>query len=284
MSWREQIFTVGEPNSLNGVLTLPDEDSQGEVALILLNSGLMHHVGTCNLSVKIARIVVQQGVPTCRFNFSGIGDSRARSFSGSHEEREVSEIQEVMDELSSQFGYSSFMLLGLCSGADAAFAAAKIDARVVGIVQIDPHCVRSMKWYFYKYYRKITDNSFWRRVYRRITGQKLWFDGLAKEFLEEIDGPNRHQFDKETFAAGYAQLVQREVSTLVIMTSGQKGCYNYEGQFREVFGLNVFGAALEEHYLKQTRHIISEPEDQILVTNWVKSWVSEVSSNRMSLT
>ncbi len=270
MSISEQVLLIGEPRPLAGVLSVPRQSASTSRILVILNSGMMHHVGTCNLSVRIARNVADLGMTVYRFDFSGIGDSRVRSHPGTHEEREVSEVREVLDALAQQ-GFSEFWLCGLCSGADSALATAVVDERVQGIVQIDPGCYRTPGWYFHHYLQKVTRSENWIRLFRRIKGEQVWFEGLPEEFLEDLDDQARHEFDRNWLVESYHGLAARGARTLVIMTNGQSDCYNYQGQFQQVFG--PFGETLGEYYLPDTRHIISEPGDQILVTELITNCV-----------
>jgi len=268
----ERMLTIGGPPPLAGILSEPAPGDPARETLILLNSGMMHHVGTCNLSVKIARRTASLGTLAYRFDFSGIGDSRSRSFAGSHEEREVSEVREVMDELTRRTGAERFLLCGLCSGADAAMATAVVDDRVAGIAQIDPYCFRTGRWYLRHYLARVREREAWSRLFRKLRGGPVAVDGLPREYLEEIDEQERHDFDKGGLTSGYRSLVERGVRTLVIMTEGQSFCYNYEGQFRDVFARVPFGTLLDEHYLPSTRHTIIEPDDQAFVTDLISDW------------
>lgn len=278
----ERILTVGGPPPLTGILSEPTGGNSSRTTLILLNSGMMHHVGACNLSVSIARRTASLGTPAYRFDFSGIGDSRSRSFAGSHEEREVSELREVMDELSRRIGSERFLLYGLCSGADAAMAAAVVDDRVAGIAQIDPYCFRTARWYLRHWLLRVRDREAWTRLFSRLRRAPVAIDGLPREYLEELDEQERHGFDKSWLTSGYSDLVQRGVRTLVVLTEGQSFCYNYEGQFREVFARVPFGALLAEHYLPHTRHTITEPDDQVFVTRLISDWgVADLAADRV---
>ncbi len=75
----ERIVKIGKPQPLVGLLTEPVNPDPGAPAVLILNSGVMHHVGTCRMSVRLARAFADQGVAALRFDFSGIGDSPSRS-------------------------------------------------------------------------------------------------------------------------------------------------------------------------------------------------------------
>jgi len=274
MIYSERIISVGTPVPLIGVFTSSEKVATKSPALILLNSGLMHHVGTSNLSVKLARSVAKIGIQSFRFDSSGIGDSGTRALGVSHEERLVSEIREIMGKLSIQEGITQFVLCGLCSGADSALSAAAMDPRVVGIVQFDPMCFKTLKWYFYHYYPKILDIKCWVGLIKRLLGAQVSTDDLPSDYLlPELLNETGREPDRQVLTSAYKELVRRGVRILVVMTSGQEGCYNSHGQLREAFGKVNFGSLLEEHFLPQTTHIITEPEDQVFVVDLVMRWL-----------
>ncbi len=273
MTYSERVISVGVSTPLSGVFTTPGSTPTKSPVLILLNSGLMHHVGSCNLSVKLARTVAKNGIRTYRFDSSGIGDSETRAFGGSHEGRLVGEISEVMDELALQEGITRFVLCGLCSGADAALATAAVDPRVVGIVQLDPMFFRILKWYFCHYYPRVLDINCWLRGFRRLFGRDVPSEDLPSDYLlPDLLEDTRRDPDRQSLTSAYKELVSRGVHVLIVMTTGQKDCYNSRGQFCEAFGKVNFGSLLEEHYLPQAQHIITEPEDQEFVINLVRHW------------
>ena len=276
MTYSERVISVGVPTPLSGVFTTPGSTPTKSPVLILLNSGLMHRVGTCNLSVKLARAVAKNGIRTYRFDSSGIGDSETRAFGGSHEGRLVSEISEVMNELSSQEGVTQFVLFGLCSGADAALATAAVDPRVVGIAQLDPMFFRILKWYFCHYYPRVLDIYYWLGKINRLFGRDVSSENLlslpSDYLLPDLLEDTRCDPDRQSLTSAYEKLVSRGVHVLIVMTTGQKNCYNSRGQFCEAFGKVNFGSMLEEYYLPQAQHIISEPEDQEFVINLVRHW------------
>jgi hypothetical protein len=78
---KESAAVFGRDRSLIGVLsergtTGLNEDSK--TGVLLLSSGLDHHVGPNRVYVKLARRLADNGMPVFRFGFSGIGDSGPR--------------------------------------------------------------------------------------------------------------------------------------------------------------------------------------------------------------
>ncbi|MCH7653577.1 MAG: alpha/beta fold hydrolase, partial [Chloroflexi bacterium] len=143
---REEAVLFGKGGSLVGVVT-DQETSKGPgdgVAVILLNSGVLHHVGPGAIYVKIARLMAKLGFTSLRFDYSGIGDSGVRMDDVPFETSSILEAQEAMDYLEATRGVRRFILMGICSGAVASFEAAEADERVVGAVLMNPRSFGEM--------------------------------------------------------------------------------------------------------------------------------------------
>ncbi len=136
---REKAVLFGHTTPLVGIVTYPPapESQEHLPAILLLNSGLVHRVGLNRLHVKIARQLAAMGFVVFRFDFSGLGDSPARTDVLPFRESAICETQEAMDFLQTHSGVKHFILMGICSGAILAFKTACSDPRVAGAVLIN---------------------------------------------------------------------------------------------------------------------------------------------------
>lgn len=137
---REIAANIGPGGTLVAITTVPGDgsDSGGTLpAVVLLNSGLIHRVGPNRLYVKLARALAAEGFVVTRLDLSGIGDSAARTDSLVFEKSAVDETQVAMQYLREHFGARSFVLGGICSGADVAFMTARESEDVIGAVLIN---------------------------------------------------------------------------------------------------------------------------------------------------
>jgi hypothetical protein len=74
----ESTLCFGAEQSLIGVLARPGEAlGPARVGCLLLNVGVNHRIGPRRLNVKLARALAGLGIPSLRFDLSGVGDSRA---------------------------------------------------------------------------------------------------------------------------------------------------------------------------------------------------------------
>ena len=129
----ERALMFGDQQKLIGVLAVPAEIMPERPAMILLNAGIIHHVGPTRLYVELARELAGRGFLVLRFDFSGIGDSPTRVDQLPFEQSMVLEARSAMDSIQQQFDVARFCLMGLCDGAVASFRTACADERVSGI-------------------------------------------------------------------------------------------------------------------------------------------------------
>jgi len=126
---------------LFGVLTEATAPAQRPRAtVILLNAGAVHHIGNNRMYVTFARAWAARGLTVLRLDVGGIGESGPAP--GNQENdvyatTVVADIQTAMRELGAR-GPSRFLLVGLCSGAYAAFRAALVGGPIVGCVMMNP--------------------------------------------------------------------------------------------------------------------------------------------------
>lgn len=140
---KETALLFGPSRSLVGIVSEPAEPRQADSrpAVLLLNAGLVHRVGPQRIYVKMARHLTILGFTVLRFDFSGIGDSKARRDHLPFVDSSVAETCAAMDWLHRLRGVERFMVIGICSGAAVSFATACRDSRIVGVLLINPAAV-----------------------------------------------------------------------------------------------------------------------------------------------
>jgi pimeloyl-ACP methyl ester carboxylesterase len=125
---------------LFGVLTSPaTRDGSSRPAIALLNIGANHHVGSNRLYVSMARAWARRGFHVLRLDFPGIGDSPAaagRRENDVYSSHLIRDTKAAIDFLEAS-GAENIVLVGLCSGAYAAYHSAVADPRVSDLVLIN---------------------------------------------------------------------------------------------------------------------------------------------------
>src|SRR5207244_10324760 len=112
--------------------------------------GGSRRLGAGRRRVRCAGRRAGDGFATLRFDFSGIGDSEPRP------ERIVpdgvrQDLNDALSYLQAAVKATSFVLVGLCSGANASLRYARLHAGVVGAVLLDPHSYKTPGYYLRHY-------------------------------------------------------------------------------------------------------------------------------------
>ncbi len=274
----ERAVQFGTQATLAGVLTEPSGDArEGAPAMVLINSGILHKVGSCRLYVMLARTLAEAGYITLRFDLSGLGDSDVRRDALSFEQSSVLETIDAMDYLQRVRGVSRFVLAGLCSGADVAHMTAIGDARVVGMASIDARTHVTPAYWWHNYAPKLLDGSAWKRWISVRFGA-----GRRARRLAETAAPDESSFEMPTYireipprdemARDLRTIVGRGTRLLYLFTDGLD-FYNHEGQHRRAFRDVPFGSGMTECHLRGADHIVTDLALQRRVIDLHVEWM-----------
>lgn len=281
---REKAVRFGKTKALVGIVTEASNGAArgGAPAVIMLNSGILHHVGACRLHVKLARTLAPAGYTVMRFDHSGIGDSDARRESLPFETSAVLDVQEAMDYLTTTKGAQQFVLMGLCSGADMSFKVAGADARVVGMMQLDAWAYRTPGYWLRHYGNRVLKLTVWTQWLRRTLA---W---VARRSGTEGTAPTRPDADamtpeyrrvfppREVVAADLRKLLQRGVRFFNVFSGGQGDHYNHRAQYARSFREVAFGDQVRVEYIPTADHLFTALDHQAYVANasleWMHRW------------
>ncbi len=275
---REKVVRFGRETKLVGILSEPPPSAVAaeRPAVLLVNSGILHRVGACRFHVRLARRLAEEGVTALRFDFSGIGDSEVRRDDLAFERSAVAELREAMDQLTGSKHARSFAVIGLCSGADMAFAVALEDPRVVGIGVLDPFAYRTPRYFVHHYGPRLLQASAWANfVRRRLTRGRSPAPASNEALPEELDLPTyvRDFPPRERAEQDLRALLARDVRLCAIFSGGQGDHYNYEGQFADAFRSLDFAGRLLERHLPDADHIFTGLDHQRQVLDLLAGWL-----------
>lgn len=282
---REKGVRFGASASLVGVLTeaAPNTPTTGRPAVIFLNSGILHRVGSCRLHVRMARAFSAAGFHSLRFDFSGIGDSDQRRDSLPFEESAVVETREAMDYLAKAKGVQTFILIGLCSGADMAHETAVADTRVAGLLMLDAWAYKNFGYKLRRYGPKLLDVGAWRNSlgirWRMLRGthkdSRICIPGSegveyeVPKYVRVFPPRERVERDLQGFVA-------RGIAMYNIWTGGLEE-YNHEGQHASTFRKVRFGKLLREEHIPGADHILTGLDHQTRVISSAVAWATELA-------
>jgi pimeloyl-ACP methyl ester carboxylesterase len=219
---KESCCQFGPGRALAGILSEP-ESAIPRATVVLVSSGVTPKFGPFRLYAALARRLVTEGFRALRFDLGGIGDS-SQAFEGQPlEQRTLLQIAAAIDYLDGRFRSDRVVLAGLCSGADDSFRYAEHDARVSGVVMVDPFAYR-------------TPGFGWRHFRYRATRRLLRTVGMYRPL------PNRGSslVDYQHLPHGESSrilkvLLARKVRLHFVYTAGMNEHFNHEGQLSLMF-------------------------------------------------
>lgn len=264
----EHPLQFGGPLNLSGIVTLPDRSPSSPCALILLNSGMMHRVGSGRTSVELARQAAARGLLAFRFDLSGIGDSPSRTHFVEERTRINEEINQAIDLLQHQYAVQTVYLYGLCSGAQNAFhyAVADTGSRVSGLIGIDQYAYPTLQFYCRHYIPKIIRSKSWLSLIKQIVG---FSRNTTSEQTIWPSRPPRAEVQK-----GYQQLVERGLRHYMIYTGSWRELYNYPRQLFDMFPKVDFNQLMTIDFIREASHTLPEPRYQQQVITRILDWIT----------
>lgn len=277
---REQALSFGPEDALVGVWTEPRGAASrdaGRPAVLMLNSGVVHHVGIWRLHVRLARALARRGFSSLRFDLSGIGDSNIAQPASNLSEMVARDVDAAIDHVREARGVPSVALLGLCSGAHDAIEAAVRRRDVTGVIAID----------------LIADLQNWQHrvahVRKRVFNAESWRNalpltgfGAAEPLLEtaeetEAPGPTlgvRDTVPRGELATSLERLLGRDVGLLFVFSAGLEENYNHAGQFAEVLPEVAAHPAATNHFFPDADHTFSDTAQQAALIRLIVDWLS----------
>jgi dienelactone hydrolase len=172
-----------------------------------------------------------------------------------------------MDYLQCRCDIHSFVLFGLCIGADNAHAVALRDSRVAGAIFLDGHGYRTWRSYIEHYLPRVWRPRAWLNFLHRSLAppkqaiEKFGVHGQRKPFGTRLEVQREIQ-----------ALVDRNVQLLYVYTGGGSKYYSYAGQFNDMFnGLDV-RSNIEVEYYRNADHTYTFAEDRELLLARVIEW------------
>ncbi len=261
---------LGDGHQLFGIRTLPTGIRPSKHGVIILNSGLLHHVGPFRLNIDLADRLAKDGYAVICLDQSGKGESPRRK--GMNRQQSVLlDYDDAMAELS-QYGISHAVLIGLCSGADDASLITSHRETVSGIVALDGYARRNFRYYLKHvvthYGRRIFSLASWFRFLRRKASQTAT-DGVN----EELDDITIRNWGSDSEMLGqYSRFLGSGGKLLAIFTTGQD-YYNHLGQLAAEISVPPETGMVEEVYYADADHTYSLASHRTRLLDQINKWM-----------
>jgi pimeloyl-ACP methyl ester carboxylesterase len=274
-AFAERVFQWGLGGHLVAVWTPPSGPAR-ETTLVMLNAGVIHRVGAHRLHVKLARSLAARGYGSLRFDFSGLGDSRWPPDAQDFRSQAQRDVQTVLETLAQQTRVERFALLGICSGAAHAQAAAVADPRVKGIFLVDGFSYPSWRG---------RASFAWRMV--QVYGWPVFVRKLLRQAVKTLRPPGRHAGEAPPtvddnspmrsaadFSADMQQLANRGVAVTMMFTGSVLESFGHARQLHDVFAGQPWLAQVRCLFEPSVDHTLTLRESQQLLLDRVIEWLS----------
>ena len=240
--------------------------------ILLINSGLLPHIGPYRLYVRLARQFASLGFNTLRFDLSGIGDSERSKDNISNDDRDMRDIDSVVDYLEQNYDQRQFIIMGICTGAANAHKAMTRDERIVGAVCIDGYYFLTHRYYINKFAPKLIRLNSWITLGKRA--KKM----ICSKFkTHSVTAPKSIVYrwthsPKLKISDDYKSFIKRNVNLLCVFTGSWR--YNYPGQMADAFKHILFGDNIKVVYMEDAEHMFPLMEDRQKLAEVIMSWLS----------
>ncbi len=273
---KERPISFGSHGGLVGVACEPDGGpAPGAPGFLFFNIGLNHRVGPQRVQVELARALAGIGIPSLRFDLSGLGDSEPRAEVQSEEERVVLDMKEAMDALQKRCGTSAFVLVGLCSGTDGVYAASRQDPRVQGGLYIDGYAYADAGYAMRQRLERLRDVLNLRRWQRFIGRRWRLLTGRAVERDVETGGAepifDRTYPTRDEFRSALDAFLGRGMELLFVYT-GQAYFLDRRSQFASMLGWKALPERIGVEYWPECDHLFTTARMRRKLVDRVVDW------------
>ncbi len=272
-------IVFGNYEHLLGVWQPSITTSQSDTAAILVTPGMLHHVGPFRFYVDVANDLARRGIPSLRFDISGIGESFGVGVGGRSIDRAADEISQAIDWIFANTKMQKIVLFGLCSGADDSLHAAVRDHRVTAVVPMDGCGYRTPAYYWHRFrghhLHRILRPKKWWDVARRLLGQS----NTAPRSLQQ--GDDIREFPpRETAVTELSELADRKTRLHFVYTGGVGMYYSYAQQFYDMFPELKERDEISTCFHPAMDHVAYLCEDRAALVDHIGSQIGEIATHR----
>lgn len=257
----EELLDIGAGGAF-GILTRAQGPAR-RLAVVLFNAGLIHRVGPQRFHVDLARRLAAAGFDVLRFDLPGIGDA---AMEGADAPQAV--VAQAFDRLQAATGATGFVCGGICSAADLGWRMAVADARVRGLLLVDPLAVQGW-WYRAGRLRQFlrTSPHTWPGKLLRRLARRPAADRVVAATEDYRDWPS-----PDAFRHGTARCLDRGVRILAVYTGGVADYLLHPRQIDETFGALRRHPLLRVEFRPGLDHILFAASDRRAALDIVAGW------------
>lgn len=259
----EPIVFSCKGSALVGVLHRPRAAQRG-VAVLIVVGGPQYRVGSHRQFVSSARALSDAGYPVLRFDYRGMGDSEG-AYAGFEDVGD--DLRAAIDALCmSCTPRQGVVLLGLCDAASAALMYARSDARVAGMILMNPWVRTEQSQAAVVVRRYYTARLLQRDFWRKLLGGGFDFAGSISSLLGNLaraTGTTSARTPVDFIGAMRSGLQQFEGPVLIIQSGRDLTADEFRALCRsdEAWQRALARSSVESVEMTQADHTFSGPRD-----------------------
>lgn len=266
----ETAHRFGRDGHLAGIVSLPNDFKATDLAVVIPNAGFIHHVGPWQLHVDLVRRLEAAGVPSIRFDLSGLGDSELPRRRESVSARNGGDIRDAIDLLVEQSGARRVVMAGLCSGAVDAHRTALVDERVCGAGLLDPPAYPDRLYYLIYWAERLLNPS---RVLRVLSRKLGALTGRTEDNESAAVEETYRPFSAEEFAAQIEVATRRGVEYL--FTYSRDSEYKHRRQLFSILTPDTPRSRITVYHFPKLEHTPVLIEDRRIIADTLIEWIKE---------
>jgi len=286
----EEVVYYHEQAAKYGIYSYPAGKRASLPLVIFLNAGLVNRQGPHRVYVNLCRELTAAGFACFRFDLPGIGDALNHSKRSTRAQIYLEELGNVIWHFREERGVQSFVLLGLCTGADLAFDYALGDPSIAGVCMINGtrlpkrYAVSHIQERYYKKY--LTDPRRWLKLLdvkkaAKIPRYALMAAAMILKKLRErsaapqpataLPRPERPDHSPEG-RKNWIRLVESNVPILQIIAEGSETLDDLNNLDQEVAQLNEKRKNYRQQLVYDADHTFTSVRSQQYLTGQVLEW------------
>jgi exosortase A-associated hydrolase 1 len=269
---------------LYGILTLPQAAAAAPArGVLIVVGGPQYRAGSHRQFTLLARDLAAAGIPSLRFDYRGMGDSEGalQTF-----ENVDDDLRAAIDRFFAEVpGMTEVVLWGLCDGASAAAMYAPQDARVAGLVLLNPWVrteegqARATIKHYYK--DRLFDPRLWDKIKKGEFDVKASVGSLLDNVGKALSrGSNSNSADGEGGNASLPERMQTALTrfggrVLVVLSGADLTAQEFAGLSNRPGAWQRLLAAprVTRQQIDKADHTFSRRPWQDQVSSWTRDWL-----------
>lgn len=278
MTCIEESLMLGQSRHLVSTFVTP-ADLSGRtppVVALLTNSGVIPRSGPNRMNVHLSQQFAAMGIPSVRFDLSGLGDSGRHSQPKPMMEQWIDDCRAIMDHAQQRHGCARFLMVGFCSGAEVAHLLALQDTRLRAALLWDmyayPTPASRLRFQLFRLQR-LGVRGLLQKIGMRlggIAGRKGTTDKPARPPAIPATPPSRAELVKRLNT-----LAEQGVVLHFSFGEGNPHWFNHEQQFWDMFRGEPFLKHVSFRFLKESDHLMTADSAQSAFLSMTSHWVRD---------